>query len=321
MIILNEILFLLFAFLTVFLSIKLSYYVDYLSKHSKVSGAFLAGIVLAGVTSLPECVTCFSAIFVDNNLLAVGDILGSNIFNIFMICFFDLVFIKKMMFSKTNKSHNLIFVLLLINYLVLYLFVNKLSFISFSYVGFPTLVIIVSYFYYLFRVSKSSSDTVKINDSSCDYVVLKLIVTAVFMVFCSVTLTIIVNNLAKLHPYFSSSFLGAIFLGITTSLPEVITCYALINMDSYDLALDDIIGSNLFNLMILALGDLFIRDASIYFFADNGVIVLIVLGLLFTLMCFLSNNFRNRFFNKTYGVFSLLIVIMYLGYWIINFLG
>ena len=84
----NEILFLLFAFLTVFLSIKLSYYVDYLSKHSKVSGAFLAGIVLAGVTSLPECVTCFSAIFVDNNLLAVGDILGSNIFNIFMICFF-----------------------------------------------------------------------------------------------------------------------------------------------------------------------------------------------------------------------------------------
>ena len=142
------------------------------------------------------------------------------------------------------------------------------------------------------------------------------------MVFCSITLTIIVNNLARLHPYFSSSFLGAIFLGITTSLPEVITCYALINIESYDLALDDIIGSNLFNLMILAIGDLFIRDSSIYFSVDNGVIVLIVLGLLFTLMCFLSNNFRNSLFNKkAYGAFSFLIVIMYLGYWIINFLG
>lgn len=315
----NEILFLLFAFFTVFLSIKLSYYVNYLNKYSKVNGAFLAGIVLAGVTSLPECVTCFSAIFVDNNLLAVGDILGSNIFNIFMICFFDLVFIKKMMFYKTNKSHNLVFVLLLINYLVLYLFVDN---VSLSYVGIPSLVIIASYIYYLFRIAKLNTDTVKINDSSCDYVVVKLIVTAVMMVFCSVTLTIIVNNLARLHPYFSSSFLGAIFLGITTSLPEVITCCALINMKSYDLALDDIIGSNLFNLMILAVGDLFVRGASIYSFADNGVILLIVLGLLFTLMCFLNNNFRNRFFSKkTYGFFSLLIVIMYLGYWIINFLG
>lgn len=315
----NEILFLLFAFFTVFLSIKLSYYVNYLNKYSKVSGAFLAGIVLAGVTSLPECVTCFSAIFVDNNLLAVGDILGSNIFNIFMICFFDLVFIKKMMFYKTNKSHNLIFVLLLINYLVLYLFVDN---VSLSYVGIPSLVIIASYIYYLFRIAKLNTDTVKINDSSCDYVVVKLIVTAVLMVFCSITLTMIVNNLARLHPYFSSSFLGAIFLGITTSLPEVITCCALINMKSYDLALDDIIGSNLFNLMILAVGDLFVRGASIYSFADNGVILLIVLGFLFTLMCFLNNNFRNSFFSKkTYGFFSFLIVIMYLGYWIINFLG
>jgi hypothetical protein len=58
-----------------------------------------------------------------------------------MICFFDLVFIKKMMFYKTNKSHNLIFVLLLINYLVLYLFVDNASL---SYVGIPSLVIIAS---------------------------------------------------------------------------------------------------------------------------------------------------------------------------------
>ena len=74
--------------------------------------------------------------------------------------------------------------------------------------------------------------------------------------------------------------------------------------------------------MILAIGDLFIRDASIYSFADVGVTVLIVLGFLFTLMCFLSNNLKNAFFNKKiYGFLSLLIVIMYLGYWIINFLG
>ena len=310
----NEILFLLFAFFTVFLSIKISYYVDYLSKNSRISGAFLAGIVLAGVTSLPEGVTCLSAIFVDNYSLAVGDILGSNIFNIFMICVFDLFYIKKFIFFNMKKSHNLILVLLLINYFVLYLFVGKSSFLN---VAIPTLVIFITYFYYLFRLS-FESDSVKINDTLGNNVLLKFVITVILMIFSSIVLTIIVNNLALLHPYFSSSFLGAIFLGITTSLPEVITCYTLINIGSYDLAFDDIIGSNFFNLLILAVADLLLRGLSIYSVIDMGVNTLVILGFIFTLIIFV---YFNKKIKNMYGFFSFIISIMYLGYWIINFLG
>ena len=320
MIILNEILFLLFAFFTVFLSIKLSYYVDYLSKSSKISGAFLAGVVLAGVTSLPEFVTCFSAIFVDNNSLAVGDILGSNIFNIFMICCFDLFYMKKVMFLNLKKSHNLLFILLLVNYAVLYLFVGRFSSFNFSLIGLPTLFIIATYCYYFFKISSSSVDGIKINDSSYSNIFLKFIITIIFMILSSITLTVVVNNLAELHPYFSSSFLGAIFLGITTSLPEVVTCYTLINLNNYDLALDDIIGSNFFNLLILAVGDLFVKHTSIYFVADNGVMVLVLLGLLFTIFCFVNCvKFINT--RKWYGILSFIVVLVYFAYWIINFLG
>lgn len=312
MIILNEILFLLFAFFTVFLSIKLSYYVDYLNRKSKINGAVLAGVFLASITSLPECVTCFSAIFVNNYSLAVGDILGSNIFNIFMICVFDLFYIKKAMFSNMKKSHFLVFILLFINYLVMYLFLGKAYFLSI-----PTFVIFITYAYYLYKVSSKKEEKAKINDYSFDNnIILKLIITAVLMMFSSIILTIIVNNLAKMHPYFASSFLGAIFLGITTSLPEVVTCYSLINMNSFDLALDDIIGSNFFNLLVLALGDLFIKDFSIFSAIDSGVVTLVVLGTIFTLLAFLNTKYK-----KYYGFLSFFIIIMYLGYWIINFLG
>ena len=308
----NEILFLLFAFFTVFLSIKLSYYVDYLNRKSKINGAVLAGVFLASITSLPECVTCFSAIFVNNYSLAVGDILGSNIFNIFMICVFDLFYIKKAMFSNMKKSHFLVFILLFINYLVMYSFLGKVSFLSI-----PTFVIFITYAYYLYKVSSKKEEKAKINDYSFDNnIVLKLIITAVLMMFSSIILTIIVNNLAKMHPYFASSFLGAIFLGITTSLPEVVTCYSLINMNSFDLALDDIIGSNFFNLLVLALGDLFIKDFSIFSAIDSGVVTLVVLGTIFTLLAFLNTKYK-----KYYGFLSFFIIIMYLGYWIINFLG
>lgn len=318
----NEILFLLFAFITVFLSIKLSYYADLLNKTSKVSGLFIGGIVLAGVTSLPELVTCFSAIAVSNNELAVGDILGSNIFNIFMICFFDLVFLKKNMFLKTNKSHNLIFKLLLVNYFILYFFIKKISNISILYVGLPTIVILLSYWYYIYKISQNEKDdkVIIINDSSSRGVALKLGVTAILMILSSIVLTVLVNNISHTYTNFSSSFLGAIFLGVTTSLPEVVTCYALLSMDSYDLALSDIIGSNLFNLLVLAIGDLFVRNGSIYTFSDSDEVMLVTLGFVFTFILAIVNKFKKGIFKNCYGLLSLLIVFSYIGYWIANFL-
>lgn len=319
MIILNEILFLLFAFITVFLSIRLSYYVDYINKSTGVNVVVLGSVLLGGVTSLPEFVTCFSAIMVDNELLAIGDILGSNIFNIFMICFFDLVFIKKKLFDSYSKSNGTIFLFLVINYVLIYLFLllSKISFFYNLIIGIPSLVIFISYGLYLFKISRTSEKKVKINDSSCDNAIIKLIVTIVLMIFSSIILTVIVNKLSHMHPYFSSSFLGAIFLGITTSLPEVVTCYTLINIDSFDLAISDIIGSNFFNLLILSFGDLFVRR-NIYSYADNGVLVLVVLGLVFTFLTFINNKKTNCY---SYGISSFLIVVTYLGYWIINFLG
>ncbi len=315
----NEIFFLVFAFLTVFLSIKLSYYADGLSKTSGVSKALIGGIVLAGVTSLPEFVTCFSAILVGNPTLAMGDILGSNLFNIFMVCFFDLVFMRKLIFSKTATSHNLVLFLLLINYLFIFLFVNKLLDFSIFSIGIPSLVILLTYIFYLKSIPKYESDGVVINGAS-NHLAVKLVITAIFMVFSSVILTVIVNNLSVIYPSFSSSFLGAIFLGITTSLPEVITFYTLISMNSYDLALSNILGSNLFNLLVLAIGDIIFKGSSLYTFTDKDTNPLLVLGFVFVLVCLICNVWKKRK-GVLYFIFPIFIVISYLGFWIVNFLG
>lgn len=317
----NEILFLLFAFLTIFLSIKLSYYADRISKTSTVSKALIGGVVLAGVTSLPEFVTCFSAIMMGNPTMAIGDILGSNLFNIFMVCFFDIIFMKKMLFSKTARSHNLILFILIVNYVVMYLFVNKIFDFSLLSVGIPSVIIIITYIFYIKSIPKFEDSEVVINNSNDSNLVLKLAITAILMIMSSVMLTFIVNNLSIIYPAFSSSFLGAIFLGITTSLPEVITFYTLINIDSYDLALSNIVGSNLFNLLVLAFGDIFGTNYSIYNFSDRDTISIVVLGFLFTLICLISNNRKNVKNSFSYIVLSVVIVVIYLSFWITNFIN
>ena len=317
----NEIFFLIFAFLTVFLSIKLSYYADLLSKTSGVSKALVGGIVLAGVTSLPEFVTCFSAMVVDNPALAIGDIIGSNLFNLFMICFFDIVFIKKMIFSNTSRSHNIVILILILNYLALYLFVSKIFDFSLLSIGFPSILIIATYILYLKKIPKFEEESYVINeDGSSKKTAVKLAIVSLCMVISSVLLTIIVNNISIAHPSFSSSFLGAIFLGITTSLPEVVTFYALINIKSYDIAVSNIIGSCLFNLLVLAIGDIVFLGYPVYMFSDNDTLILVILGLLFLVSCLII-NYRKRCKNLfSYGFISFLVIVVYLVFWLSKFL-
>jgi len=316
----NEIFFLVFAFFTVFLSIKLSYYADALSKSSGISNALIGGVLLAGVTSLPEFVTCFSAVFVGNPALAIGDILGSNLFNIFMICFFDVLFIKRMMFVNTSRSHNFVILLLLLNYIFIYLFISKILDFSIFIFSLPTLVIFISYIFYFRNVSVSDEDK-NVGLSFDKVLVLKIVITSILMILSSVLLTVIVNNLSNLYPSFSSSFLGAIFLGVTTSLPEVITFYTLIVIKNYDLALSNILGSNLFNLLVLAICDLFVLGYPIYSFYDKDTLFIVLLGFIFILCCFISNNRKKVLFKFSYIILSFVVVFSYISFWILSFLG
>ena len=79
----------------VFLSDKLGNYIDLLDKKTKISGAFLGGVLLAAVTSLPELFTSISAtLFVHEKDLVIGNVLGSNLFNLSVLGFCLLVFFK-----------------------------------------------------------------------------------------------------------------------------------------------------------------------------------------------------------------------------------
>ena len=112
---------------------------------------------------------------------------------------------------------------------------------------------------------------------------------------------------------------GAIFLGITTSLPEVVTFYALVSIGSYDLALSNIVGSNLFNLLVLSIGDVLVGE-SIYSFSDSDTLFLVGLGFIFTLFCFISNNRKYEKGGIYYSFLSILIIVLYFGFWFLNFM-
>ena len=310
------ILFLFLAGLTVFLSFRLSYYADLLNKTTNISGVFIGGILLAGITSLPELVTCLSSIFLNNPYLAIGDILGSNFFNIAMMCFFDILFIKTMFYNYTKNRYYLIYVLLILNYLIMYLFMGGTFNLEIFNIGLPSFIIIITYIFYLKNAKEE--ETKKEVITTKEHVLLKFFLVGLFMVIVSILLTLVVNLIAGKNPNVASSFIGAILLGITTSMPEVITFIALVKMKSFDLALSDIIGSNLFNLLILAVGDIFLKNKEIYYFVDKESMFLLIFGLILTILSFYQNN-RKVVKNKlVYIIPSLMGILLYIYYIVIN---
>lgn len=308
--------FLFVSILVIILSIKLSVYADEITKTTNISKNIVGGVLVAGITSLPELVTCLSSIYLKNYYLAFGDILGSNLFNISIICFFDIIFIKKFIFNKTNSS-SLIYILLLINYIFIYLSLSSVLNVSLFNIGIPSIIIIATYIYYLKHVNSCEEEKSINQSSNKNFVILKFILTAIILIITSILLTFIVNKLSIMYPSVSSSFIGAIFLGITTSMPEVVTFITLINLDNYSMALLDIIGSNLFNLLIIAMGDLVMLNDKIYNYADRQSFFILILCIITTVISMLQNKIKLK--NKfLYIIPSVIIFLLYLLFLIYN---
>jgi cation:H+ antiporter len=74
------------------------------------------------------------------------------------------------------------------------------------------------------------------------------------------------------------AFVGSLFIAITTSLPEIVVSLAAVRIGAIDLGIGNVLGSNLFNLLILGLDDVFYRSGPILSAADasHGVTILAV---------------------------------------------
>src|SRR5690606_20421649 len=97
--------FVLAAIVTVIASIKLSQYADVISEKTAMGGMMVGTLLLAGATSLPEVSTSFSAAAIGNADIAVGNMIGSNLFNLFILASFDFLLRRRRILERASKDH------------------------------------------------------------------------------------------------------------------------------------------------------------------------------------------------------------------------
>lgn len=258
-------LYLALAFLIVFLSIKLSKYVDMLDKTTKLSGALIGGVFLAAVTSLPELFTSISAVlFLGQSELVLGNVMGSDIFNMAVLGVLLIIFIKS--FSKKNLNKSLIWTSIFL--VLLYGFASYAALCKYQLLMWGINVIsIVIITIYAVSVKFISEETEKEEDVtvplSKKQIIARFILCSVLLVATSIGITYLSDSLAEtLH--LGKTLAGAILLGVATSLPEVVSTISLMKMGNFDAGVSNILGSNTFNFLILSLADFMNYKAPIY---------------------------------------------------------
>lgn len=274
--------YLILAALVVALAVKLSYYVDALDKKTHLSGAFIGGVLLAAVTSLPELFTALTAVLaLDKPQLVQGDILGSNVFNLCVIAGLLLFYSKDYMNAKLSKSHRSTLWYGLAMYVCAFFAIIKPIDINLGFININlmTLAIIVIYAINV-KFMKSDDSAENENEDDCPLsvkqVIVRFILCSVSLVGVSVLLTHVTDSISH-DLNLGSTVAGAIFLGIATSLPELSASVNLVRIKNYNASFGNIVGSNLFNFTILCFADILYTKGGIYI-NESQVMNLLMFG-------------------------------------------
>ena len=317
------------ASLVVFLSIKLSNFVDLLDKKTKVSGALLGGILLAGVTSLPELFTSLTGtLIVGDNGLVLGNIMGSDFFDIMIFGVVYFLFFKKFTQGKVGKQHyfTCLFTALMLIIVTIAAFVFSKKGWLWGYFNPMSLVIIAIYVVSVILTPKTEEKEEQEEEIKSKLTVkqiwILLAVFSVVLIGASIGVTMVTEQIVTGYNI-GHTFGGSLFLGVATSLPEVTATISLCKKKNFDAAYGDILGSCVFNIIILAFADAisFRAETSVYVINNDSFMLMIgtAICLVLTVISILfirSKYFKNNIVSRVvfYSIATLLIssYILYL---------
>ncbi|QDI90886.1 sodium:calcium antiporter [Salicibibacter halophilus] len=309
--------FLVAVVVTVISATKLSTYADAISRLSGLGALLIGTFLLAVATALPEVTTTVSAIYLDNPDLAVGNIFGSNHFNLLILAVFDLIFRKRKMLAHIHRQQRYTALFGVFMTLIMAIAIFATVEIPFLGIGIEAIFIIALYLLSLWIIQRTAGeeeeDDASENDSrekekySMKHAVIGFIITAIIIFISGTALTFSGDEIAVITGL-GSSFVGSFLIAVSTSLPEVVTVWTALKLNNENLAAASIFGSNLFNMVILVVCDLLYAGSLLQAASMSHTVTVILLLMNSALVSYaVFFDQRRRFYTWP----SLLMVLFY----------
>lgn len=254
---------------------QLSFQGDVIARRTGLSGNWIGIALLATVTSLPELATGISSVTVAQAPnLAVGDALGSCVVNLVFLVVIDFFFRKEPIWQRAAQGHLLAasFGVVMLGVVLAGLLVSHLSggqalglAATASQWGFSlvTPVLLALYLVAMRTVFAYERDHAAPGNDPDDEpspslrsAITRFALAAAVVAAAGVWLPFVATDLAQSMGW-NKSFVGSLFVALATSLPELAVTLSALRMGALDMAIGNLLGSNLFNVLIIAVDDLF----------------------------------------------------------------
>lgn len=243
---------------------------DVIAEKTGLGGSWVGLVLLATVTSLPELITGISAVtFNDLPDMAVSGTLGSCMFNMMVIAALDVFSTKRPVSNTVHQGHILSagFGIVLIGFAAVDIlfgkhlpalsWLNSIEPISLTYIAVYLLAMKLIYTYEQQRLQEfvgEIAQSANLGNESLTRSIIIFVFHSLLIVIAACYLPEIGAQIGKTTGW-GESFIGSSFIAITTSLPEIVVSVTAARMGSFDMAVANLLGSNLFNIVILAAVD------------------------------------------------------------------
>lgn len=276
---------------------------------------FVIGIIIVGFgTSCPELVVSVTGAIDGNSAVSLGNVIGSNVFNILMILGITAI-LSPIAITKDNKTKDIPILLCVTIFFCLIALkgtINRLDAVLF-------LAIFAIYLLYNFKAGKAEAAAIEEEVVEKNYgtflSILMIVGGLAGLIFGG---KLFVNNAVTLAHALGASdkFIAVTILAVGTSLPELMTCVVAAAKKKGQLALGNIVGSNVFNiLLILGISGLIHPlDTHSFNYVDMATLTASVLALFI-----FANASKKSQLSKPAGISFLLMEAVYMIYLFLKF--
>jgi cation:H+ antiporter len=237
---------------------------DRIARATGFSGGWMGLALLATVTSLPELASGISAVtWVEAPNLAVGNVLGACVFNLLFLAVVDMLQRHQPMYHQASTTHLLsaAFGVVMLGFVAMSLVLGERAPAAFN-IGLYSPLLLGLYLLALRSVFAHEQANAKPRPAPSGgdlrREVRRFAVAAAVVLGAGTWLPELGDQLATQMGW-SRSFVGTLFMALVTTLPEMAVTVSALRLGALDMAIGDLLGSNLFNLTILAIDDLFYR--------------------------------------------------------------
>lgn len=310
----------------------LSHFADQIAERTGFGRLLIGSILLAGATSLPELSVDISAVSKGMADLAIGDLMGSSLFNLLILAVLDLsTHSKGKMLSRASARHALSGnVSAALTALVALSLLTKPILAGGEVLGISYGLWLIA-LGYLFGVrliycdqkaSRLEAETTGAADSAGTWhrPALGFIAAAGVIVVAGPYMAEAAGVIADASGL-GKTFVGTTLVAFSTSLPELVASLAALRMGAHDLAIGNVLGSNAFNMLLLIPLDL-VHKGPILASVSQSHVITCLAAIVATLVVVLGQLYqveRRRWFIEPDA--SLVIAVVIGALWLVYQMG